>query len=171
MPKSTKRSSKPKASKAEQAAKKAEIEQLKNTRDYSELAGLLAQAAYKKVATVDWINKHLPKSEPLLEKNTAKEKERFILALVRVGMARKVIDDLRDLPSREYKTLFAELAALSPAKATEKLKALPAAKFAQFCSVNEIEPVRSGAKKSISKPKTIPLALEKLKHLSEYLRL
>lgn len=171
MPKSTKRSSKPKVSKAELAAKKAAIEQLKNTRDYSELAGLLAQAAYKKVATAGWINKHLPKGESSLEKVTAKEKERFILALIRAGAARKVIDDLRDLPSREYKTIFAELASLSPAKATEKLKALPTTRFVQFCAVNEIDPVRSGAKKSISRAKTIPFALEKLKRLSEYLRL
>jgi len=141
MAKSIRKSSKPKISKAEKEALKAEIERLKNSRDYAELAGLLGQASYKKAVTVDWMNNHLPKGEVPLEKTTAKEKERFILALVRAGKIRKVIDDLNDLPSREYKDLFAQLAGLSPARAAEKLKTLTPAKFTLFCSVNEIDPV------------------------------
>ncbi len=167
----TSKSTKPKVSKAEREAKKAEIDRLKNSRDYSELAGLLAQAAYKKVATVDWMNGHLSSEEAPLEKATAKERERFMVSLVRTGKAQKVLDELKDRPSREYKDLFAQLAGMSPAKATEKLKALTPTKFKAFCEVNDISLVRSGAKQAMSKPKTIEKALEKLKDLSEYLKL
>jgi len=165
-----KKSTKPKVNKAEQAEKKAEIARLKNSRDYAELAGLLTQDPYKKTATVEWLNKHLPKSETLIIKIGVKEKERFILALIRKETARAVIEELRDLPSRQWKTLFAELAGTSVAKATEKLKALKPKDFAAFCSTNDIQPVTS-AKGAVSKPKTIPYVLKKLEKLSEYLKL
>ena len=162
---------KPKISKTEREAKKAEVDRLKNSRDYAELAGLLAQAAYKKVATVEWMNRHLPSDEAALEKATAKERERFMVALVRFGKAPKAVDELKDLPSREFKDLFAQLAGTSPARAAEKLKALTPTKLKAFCSVNEIVAVHTGAKHSFSKAKTVEKAVEKLKELSEYLRL
>jgi hypothetical protein len=165
------KSTKPKVSKADREAKKAEIDQLKNSREYAELAGLLAQAAYKKVATVDWMNGHIPSEEASLEKATAKERERFMVALVRTGKAQKVLNELKDLPSREYKELFAQLAGMSPARATEKLKALTPTKLKEFCKVNEITPVVSGAKQAFSKAKTIEKAAGKLRELSEYLKL
>ncbi len=166
-----KKSTKPKVSKAEKEAIKAEIAQLKNSRDYAELAGLLIQAPYKKTATLDWFNKHLPKSEAPIIKIGVKERERFILALIRGDTARAAINELRDLPSLQWKTLFAELAGASTAKATEKLKALKPKDFAAFCTVNGVTPVTSGAKGSISKPKTIPFILKKLETLGEYLKL
>jgi hypothetical protein len=172
MAKSTpKKSTKPKVSKAELAERKAEVARLKNSRDYAELAGLLTQDPHKKTATVDWLNKHLPSSEALIVKVGVKERERFILALIRAGKSGPVINDLRDLPSRQWKTLFAEMAGTSPAKAIEKLKALKPKDFAAFCVTNDIQPVTSGKKGSISKPKTIPYILKKLEKLSEYLKL
>jgi len=172
----TSKAAKPKASKTPTAASlskqtaKEEVERLKNSREYAELNGLLTQEPHKKIATLEWLNKSLPEGEAPIAKATPKEKERFILALLRKGKAQAVIDDLRDLPTRRWKTLFAELADLSPAKAKEKVTDLGSKDFPAFCAANGIAPVTSG-KGSISKPKTLPLILKKLENLSEYLKL
>ena len=165
-----KKSAKPKTAKETNAEKKEQIERLKNTREYAELNGLLMQAPYKKTATLDWFKKHLPDTEVPVVKVTPKERERFILILIRNDKATEAITDLLDLPMRQWKTTFAELAGMSTTRATEKLKAFTPKDFAALCSHNDIQMVKS-PKGAINKAKTLPQVLKRLEILGEYLKL
>jgi hypothetical protein len=160
-----------KAGKAEKAALKAEIDHLKNSREYPELIGLLASAPYKALANTEWLNDRLPSGESKLEKVLKKDKDRFVLAVIRNGTARQVIDDLKDAPSQKWRKFMVEISKLNPQKAEAQVKALKPKEFAAVCELYGIEPVRSGAKKTISKPKTIPRVLAKLENVREHLKL
>ena len=151
---------------------KAAEDRLKNTREYPELTGLLSTAPYKTLATLNWFNDHLPTGEPPLGKLVKKEKDRFVLATVRSGTAAAVIAELRNTPARRWKEFLGELARVRSEKsAAERISALSPKDFAAFCEANEIAVVRAGAKATVSKPKTMPLALARLAEHREFLKL
>jgi len=166
-----KTTSAPKVSKAEREAQKTALEQLKNSREYPELTGMLGVSPYKTLASVEWLNERLPVGESKLEKSTKKEKERFVLAVIRKGNVRKVIDDLKDAPAQKCKEFMVGLTKLSLPKAEESLKALKPKDLTTLLVVYQIEPVRSGAKQAINKAKTILRILTKLTEIREYLKL
>lgn len=142
----------------------------RNTAEYAELLALVSGAQYKALVTVDWLNANAASVKKKYAKTGKKEKEDFVLTMVKAGKARAIIKELKETPRRQMQDELNDMALGTDEKAIARIKAMKAKQLEQFCEFNDI-PVGKTAKGALDKKQVQAAILQKIGALREYAQL
>ncbi|MBC7796760.1 MAG: hypothetical protein H7Z37_07805 [Pyrinomonadaceae bacterium] len=151
--------------------KNCEPEIYRATPEYVELTALFDLHENRTILTKQWFDRkaNLVKIS-FARMPTKTQKQNLAVELVRNNHANLIIDELKITPKQRLKNLLGELANLNVEDATEKITAMKAADFKDFCEANDIaiEKTKRGA---VDKRKTLPNALKKVDNLRDYMKM
>ncbi|MBO0797409.1 MAG: hypothetical protein J2P31_01180, partial [Blastocatellia bacterium] len=122
------------------------------------------------LVTAKWMSEQVPAEGKKFVKNGKKEKEEFVLIMVKTGCAAKLIKEIKDSPMRRMQDELNRLALATDSEASATIKMMRPKQLEEFCRYNDIPIIRT-TRGTIDKNKTQPNILQKLAGRREYVKL